>query len=106
MPLIPGISLESVSAAASDLGLSNVAYDEDFGHGTKQLSINNGSRSQWTIWIDIIYSTSSKEVLAASVGTMPVVSSEEQQNFIQGIGKNTAKKKLKELLEQDYDWNL
>ena len=87
MPLIPGISLESVSAAASDLGLSNVAYDEDFGHGTKQLSINNGSRSQWTIWIDIIYSTSSKEVLAASVGTMPVVSSEEQQNFIQGIAK-------------------
>jgi hypothetical protein len=29
-----------------------------------------------------------------------------KQNFIQGIGKNTAKKKLKELLEQDYDWNL
>jgi hypothetical protein len=29
-----------------------------------------------------------------------------KQNFIQGIGKNTAKKKLQELLEQDYDWNL
>ena len=29
-----------------------------------------------------------------------------KNNFIQGIGKNTAKKKLQELLEQDYDWNL
>jgi len=29
-----------------------------------------------------------------------------KQNFIQGIGKNTAKKKLQELLQQDYDWNL
>lgn len=29
-----------------------------------------------------------------------------KKNFIQGIGKNTAKNKLKELLEQDYDWNL
>ena len=29
-----------------------------------------------------------------------------KNNFIQGIGKNTAKKMLKQLLEQDYDWNL
>ena len=29
-----------------------------------------------------------------------------KNNFIQGIGKNTAKKKLKELLELDYDWEL
>jgi len=29
------------------------------------------------------------------------------QNFIKGqIGKNKTKSKLKELLEQDYDWNL
>ena len=29
-----------------------------------------------------------------------------KKNFINGIGKNTAKNKLKELLEIDYDWNL
>jgi len=29
-----------------------------------------------------------------------------KQNFIKGVGKNTANKKLKELLELDYDWNL
>ena len=29
-----------------------------------------------------------------------------KKNFINGIGKNTAKNKLKALLEIDYDWNL
>ena len=29
-----------------------------------------------------------------------------KENFIDGIGKNTARKKLKEILEQDYDWEM
>ena len=29
-----------------------------------------------------------------------------KKNFINGIGKNTAKKILKEILEVDYDWTL
>lgn len=28
-----------------------------------------------------------------------------KNNFINGVGKNTAKKKLKEILNQDYDWD-
>ena len=83
MPVMPGTSLDAVLDAANALGLSRVYSDEDFGHGTKMCPLAN---SNGGLTLDVIYSTSTKEVLCASIVTFSTLSSaDEQKAFIKAM---------------------
>ena len=82
MPVMKGSSLDEAVAAAKKFGLSQQFDDEDFGYGTKNKSL---CTSDWGLTLDIIYSTDSKEILMSSIVTAPIVSSNEQFEFIKAM---------------------
>lgn len=83
MPVMPGTSLDSVLEAAKAYGLSRAFSDENFGHGTKMCSLTS---SNGGLTMDVIYSTSTKEVLCGSIVTFNTLSSaDEQKAFIKAM---------------------
>ena len=83
MPVMSGTSLDSVLNAAKAFGLSRAFSDESFGHGTKMCSLTS---SNGGLTLDIIYSTSTKEVLCGTIVTFNTLSStEDQKAFIRAM---------------------
>lgn len=81
MPIMPGTSLDTVIRVAREYGLSAQFSDEDWGHGTKMHGMDNGGLS-----LEIVYSTSTKEVLLVSVVSYTGFSTtQEQKDFIKAI---------------------
>lgn len=81
MPIMSGSSIDSVVKAASSFGLS-VVFDDDFGHGTRDKALSDSTGG---LNLDIVYSTSSKEILCASITTNKLVSSSQQKAFVNGM---------------------
>ena len=78
-----GTSLDKVMQVAKNYGLSRAFSDENFGHGTKNCSLQSQSGG---LTLDVIYSSSTREVLSGQVVTFNTLSTnEEQSNFIQAI---------------------
>lgn len=83
MPTMSGTSLDKVMQVAKNYGLSRAFSDENFGHGTKNCSLQSQSGG---LTLDVIYSSSTREVLSGQVVTFNTLSTnEEQSNFIQAI---------------------
>ena len=83
MPVMPGSSLDTALAEAKKFGLSRAYSDEDFGHGTKlcTLTTKNGGLD-----LDIVYSTSTKEILCGTIVSFNQLSSaDEQTAFINAM---------------------
>lgn len=87
MPIIRGITLDTIKKAAADYGISKLQDDENFGHGTRNYTIENDGEN-WTSWIEIVYVPDTKEVLAVEVATTAMASSETQQKIIKGMAKS------------------
>ncbi len=79
MPVMKGSSLDNAVKVAKEHGLSQSYSDEDWGYGTKMRPLNNKNAS---LTIDIVYSTSTKEVLVGSIVTDNRSSLDEQKAFI------------------------
>ena len=82
MPVMPGSSLNSVVNVATSYGLTLAYSDLDFGHGTKERALTKSGMD-----LDILYSTSTKEVLCIQIVTYNLITTQEQKNFIQAIAK-------------------
>lgn len=81
MPVMPGSNLKEVMDIAEKYGLSEV-YDDDFGNGTRCKAMSDFTGG---LNLDIIYASSSKEILCGNVVTNNLVSSTMQQDFIKSI---------------------
>ncbi|MBR6376817.1 MAG: zinc-ribbon domain-containing protein [Oscillospiraceae bacterium] len=80
MPVMAGSSLETILEASKKFGMKRAFSDEDFGHGTKICTLENGSGG---LTLDIVYSATTKEILSASIVTFNTLStSNEQKSFI------------------------
>ena len=81
MPTMAGSSLDSVVSTAQSYGLSTPYSDEDWGHGSKMRSMSNNKFS-----IDVVYSSSTTEVLMVSMVSYAANSTlQEQKEFITAI---------------------
>jgi len=81
VPTMDGTSLSTVVDQCKSLGLSEV-YDEDFGHGTRMKAMQDSSGG---LMIDIIYYSSTKEIMCASITTNKLASSKDQKAFVKGV---------------------
>lgn len=82
-PVMPGTSLSKVLEVAGNYGLSRAFSDENFGHGTKQCSLQSNSGG---LTLDVIYDSTTMEVLCGNVVTFNgLASNSEQASFIKGI---------------------
>lgn len=78
MPAMTGSSIDLATKKAKGLGVKELS-DEDFGHGTRCKSLSDSTGG---LTIDIIYSSTSKELLCASISTVNIASSGEQKKFV------------------------
>ena len=81
MPIMSGTSIDSVIKVASNYGLSE-QYEDNFGHGTKMKSFSDSSGG---LMMDVIYSSSTKEILCATITTNKLANSSTQKKFVKGI---------------------
>ena len=81
MPLLKGTSLSSAVKKASEYGVVE-QYDDDFGHGTRCMALSD---SVGGLMLDIIYNSSTDEILCANITTNKLASSNEQKNFVKGM---------------------
>ena len=80
MPVMQGTSLDTVVQVAKKYGLSQVYSDENWGNGTKMRPLSNKTGG---LTLDIVYSTSTKQVLFGEIITFNnLSSSKEQKAFI------------------------
>ena len=120
MPVLEGTSVKTVAERAKKFGLKELFADEDFGHGTKMKSLSNDS---YTLMIDIIYSTATKEILCIDLITSPKTSASQQREFVLGmadvlcppedveevtswLNKNIGKKAKEDINGIDYELSL
>ena len=68
-------------STVSKYGLTEV-YDEDFGHGTRCKSLSDQGGG---LMIDIVYVSSTKEIMCAVIITSNVASPSEQAMFVKGM---------------------
>ncbi len=82
MPVMPGTSLAKAANKAGEYGVSRL-FDDDFGHGARQRSFE---KSRGGLTLDVIYSSSTNEVLGGQIVTFNGLSSaQEQRDFIKGM---------------------
>lgn len=81
IPAFAGSSLSTAVDTASKFGVSEV-YDEDFGHGTRCKALSDSSGG---LMIDIIYVSSTKEIMCANITTNKLASSSDQKKFVKGM---------------------
>ena len=60
----------------------SVVYDEDFAHGTRCKALSDSSGG---LMIDIIYVSSTKEIMCANITTNKLASSSDQKKFVKGM---------------------
>ena len=85
MPVMAGTKLDTVIDAAKAFDMSRAFNDMDFGHGTKMCSL---ASSNGGLTLDIIYSSSTKEVLCGSIVTFNnLASGAEQKAFIKAMAE-------------------
>ena len=83
MPVMNGSSLDSVVNVAGKYGLSAQFSDEDWGNGTKMRGMSSSGLS-----INIVYSSSTKELLLVNIVTFTtLLTTQEQKDFIKAIAK-------------------
>ena len=83
MPVMKGTSLSNVLRAAEAFGLTRPFSDENYGHGTYRCSLQSPSGG---LTLDLIYSSSTSEILCGRVVTFNYLSTtEEQAEFIRYI---------------------
>ncbi len=83
MPVMNGSSLDSVVSVANKYGLSAQFSDEDWGNRTKMRGMSSSGLS-----INIVYSSSTKELLLVNIVTFTTLSTtQEQKDFIKEIAK-------------------
>lgn len=81
MPVMSGTSIDNVIKVASKYGLSE-QYEDNFGYGTKSKSFSDSSGG---LMMDVIYSSSTNEILCAIITTNKLANSNAQKNFVKGI---------------------
>lgn len=81
MPVMTGSSADIVVEQAQKYGLSEV-YDENFGHGTRSKELSDESGG---LMLDMIYSSSTNELLQGRIVTMNLVSNDTQKTFIKDM---------------------
>lgn len=81
MPIMSGTSIDDVVKVASQYDLSE-QYEDNFGHGTKMKAFSDSSGG---LMMDVIYSSSTSEILCATITTNKLVDSTTQKNFVKGI---------------------
>lgn len=82
IPAFAGSSLSTAVDTASKFGVSE-AYDEDFGHGTRCKALSDSSGG---LMINIIYVSSTKEIMCANITTNKLASSSsDQKKFVKGM---------------------
>ena len=79
MPIVSGTSLDLIASAAYEYGLSEAYEDTDFQDGTIQKALASKDNKYD---LDILYSSSSKELVLADIITYSFASSQEQADFI------------------------
>lgn len=78
IPSFEGSSLDSAVKSASEFGVSE-DYDEDFGHGTRCKAMSDSAGG---LMIDIIYVSSTKEIVSACITTNKLAASSDQEKFV------------------------
>lgn len=81
MPILAGRSISDITSQAAEFGLSE-QYDDDFGHGTHYKTYVDTSGG---LMLNAVYSTSTNEILMASIVTNNLASASEQKSFIKGM---------------------
>jgi len=81
IPVMSGTNIDTVTEMAKAYGVK-AGKDEDFGHGTMMRPMQDDA---FGLTLDVVYSTSTKEVLGASFVCTNAVSESNQKAFVKGM---------------------